>query len=305
MNKVQDDDMKMVSATQGCMVKNETVWTANTIAQELVHDLNSSNIYLQAQHAIQMKGSKDETKIKTADHDSLVASLIKIKSGEIAYANSTKDFTVFNAVNKSNSDVQSMADDDLLAYATIVYDLAVTLGAKLIPYNILIADVTLLKTRLDAFNSDLNAHRNQQSVVVVATENIAKELTRIKGRLKNELDPLVETYFDIAPDFVNQYKSSRKIIHYGVHHVAPEATVNITVTDKLTGTPLRLVHILIVQTDEKDITDDNGASVLQLEKAGVYTLTFTKPAYQMFTQNNVELGVGDVLNLNIQLTAIV
>ena len=305
MEHVQDDSIKMLCATYGTLLKNKPTWLENLIMAGFVDDLKTSTDYLKAQQVIQVTGSKDETKTKQKDHELLVKPLIKVKSGIIAYANAKQDFAIFNSVNKSNSDVEALADDELVAYATIVYNAAVVLETELIPFNIVAADTTAVKTRLDIFDEDLNKHRIQQAAVVVATANIEKELTRIKAKLKLEIDPLVETYLDIAPDFVNQYKSSRKIIHYGVHHKKAEATVNLKVIDAISGDALYLVAVSIVETGESTLTDIDGKDVLQFAKAGVYTLTFKKPAYQMLTQNNVELGVGDVLNLNISLNPIV
>ena len=305
MEHVQDDSIKMLNATYGCLIKNKPVWLANATMASFAAELKTSTDYLKAQQVIQVTGSKDETKTKQKDRELLIKPLIKVKSGIIAYANAKQDFTKFNSINKSNSDVEALADDELVAYATIVYNAAVVLETELILFNIVEADATAVKTRLDIFDNDLNKHRTQQSAVVVATANIAKELTRIKSVLKLEFDPLVETYLDIAPDFVNEYKSSRKTIHYGVHHKKAEATVNLTVTDAISGVTLYLVNVFIVETGEGTQTDIDGTDVLQFAKAGVYTLTFKKPAYQMLTQNNVELGVGDALNLNISLKPIV
>ncbi|MEI6822399.1 MAG: carboxypeptidase-like regulatory domain-containing protein [Bacteroidota bacterium] len=305
MEHIQDDSIKMISATYGCLIKNKPTWLTNATMASFTAELKTSTDYLKAQQVIQVTGSKDETKTKLKDRELLIKPLIKVKSGIIAYANAKQDFTIFNSIKKSNSDIEALADDELVAYATIVYNAAVVLETPLILFNIIADDTTAVKTRLDIFDDDLNKHRIQQAAVVVATANIDKELTRIKAKLKLEIDPLVETYLDIAPDFVNQYKSSRKIIHFGVHHKKAEATVNLKVTDAITGEDLYLVNVLIVETGEATQTNIDGTDVLQFAKAGVYTITCKKPAYQIHTQNNVELGVGDVLNLNISLKLIV
>lgn len=305
MEHIQDDSIKMISATYGCLIKNKPTWLTNATMASFTAELKTSTDYLKTQQVIQVTGSKDETKTKLKDRELLIKPLIKVKSGIIAYANAKQDFTIFNSIKKSNSDIEALADDELVAYATIVYNAAVVLETPLILFNIIADDTTAVKTRLDIFDDDLNKHRIQQAAVVVATANIDKELTRIKAKLKLEIDPLVETYLDIAPDFVNQYKSSRKIIHFGVHHKKAEATVNLKVTDAITGEDLYLVNVLIVETGEATQTNIDGTDVLQFAKAGVYTITCKKPAYQIHTQNNVELGVGDVLNLNISLKLIV
>jgi len=70
-------------------------------------------------------------------------------------------------------------------------------------------------------------------------------------------------------DFVKEYKSSRKLIHYGIHHRKPEATINLTVIDKSTGIALRLIKVLIIETGEETLTDVDGLSKLEFKKAGI------------------------------------
>ncbi len=305
MKKPQDDDLKMINTSHECLLSNILAWGPNTIIQAKVDDLEQSNVYLHKQMMIQMRGSSDETVIKNEARALMETILIKVKNGEIAYSNSVKDRSGFVAINISNSDIKSLKDEEITVYADIVYDMAIDLGIKLPPYNIKPADTLLLKTKTDVYKGVLGGKRDVLTSVTVATANIEKELHRVKVMLREELDPLVETFIDVAPDFVNQYHSARKIVHYGVRHLAPECTINFGAKDSVSSEDLRLVHILVVETGDKALTDDTGAASLQLAKAGLYTVTFTKPNYKALTKTNVELGVGDILTLDVVLTLIV
>ncbi len=298
MEKVQDDDAKMVAVTHDTLIANILSWTPSLIIQDIADDMESAIVYITAQQVIQMTGTSDQTNIKVIDHDLLAKSVIKVKSGIVAYSNSTQDFSVFHSINISNSDIKEMKDNELRAFAIIVHTTAVALGIKLLPFNVVTADFTLLKTRMDNYDIALPGSRTKEATVVVATANIVREIARIKGRLINELDPLVDTYEEDHPDFVNQYKSARKLIHYGVRHNAPEAFINSTVTDSVTQEVLRLVKITVVETGDVSITNDSGTSYTEIAKAGVYTITYEKPGYQKLTKTLVELGVGDRLALS-------
>ncbi len=305
MERIEDNDVKMLGATKECLTKNATSYTGNLIIKDISDDIDVSLVYIQEQHLIQLNGSADATTVKNEDRVLAETSVFKVKSGEIAYFNSVKDHSSFNFINKSNSDIKAMDDNTFVAYANNVHATAVELGVKLVPFNILTTDVTLLKTRIDKLADELAKTRSAITAITVATANINKELHRIKGRLENELDPLVDTFIDTAPDFVNEYHASRKIVHYGVRHKTAEATINFMVISATDETPLRLVKITVLDTTDKALTDDAGAAIVKLEKAGVYTITYEKFGYDLLTQTGVELAVGDVLALTIKLVPIV
>ncbi|MEI6820308.1 MAG: carboxypeptidase-like regulatory domain-containing protein [Bacteroidota bacterium] len=301
MERLQNDYTKMFNSSHDCLIRFTDEWSPNPIIEAFVEDMMQSKAYIHTQMMIQMKGSAGETLIKNEARAELEASLFKVKSGIISYSNSTKDRSGFVVVNISNSDIKALTDEEITAYADIVYELAISLGIKIVPYNIKTADTLLLKSRIDTYNGVLGGTRDVQTTVVVATENIAKEISRMNGRIKNELDPLIETYIDTVPDFVNQYHSSRKIVHYGIRHLNPEATFEFKAIDFITKLPLRLVRIEVVEPGDKALTDDAGVALLQIAKAGIYTITFTKPGYSVLTKANVEVGVGDVLAISVEL----
>ncbi len=305
MERIQDDFLKMLNASHDCVIRFADDWSPNAIIQAIVDDMVQSKAYIHTQMMIQMRGSAGETFIKNEARGELETSLFKMKSGIISYSNSTKDRTDFVSINISNSDIKALTDEEITAYADIVYELAVSLGIKLVPYNIKAADTLTLKSRIDTYKGVLGGKRDVQTTVVVATENIAREISRINGRIKNELDPLIYTFVDTLPDFVHQYHSSRKTIHYGIHHKKPEAIVNLTAIDAITKAPLFWVDVFIIETGELTKTDVEGKSQLDFVKEGVYTVRFTKPGYEELIKTNLELGVGVVLDLEVQLTAIV
>jgi len=305
MDHVQTDYWKMLNASSDCMLKNIVKWGPNPVIQTVVDKLLKANVNLHTYHIIQLSGSSDATLIIKEDRELLEKSVCKVKNGIIAYSNSTKDRTYFKSISLSDSDIRALSENDFLDFSTMLYNAAVELGIKLVPFLVLEADVLLFKSRLDIFSGDLGGKRNKVTSIVAATIAIEKEISAVKELLHKELDPIIENYIETEPDFYNEYKSARKLIHYGIHHRKPEATVNSTVIDAKTKLPLYFVDVLIVETKEKTQTDVNGMVILQFAKAGVYTIKYTKPGYEDLIQNNVELGIGDVLELKIQLTALV
>jgi len=61
----------------------------------------------------------------------------------------------------------------------------------------------------------------------------------------------------------------------------------------------------VIETGELTKTDIEGRVVIDFKIAGIYRVRFTKPGYEEFIYVNLELSVGDKLNLEVQLTAIV
>ena len=305
MEHIQTDDWKMFNASSDCMLRNIAIWGPNPVIQVIVDKIMKANVNLHTYHIIQLSGSSDATLIIKEDRELLEKSVFKTKNGIIAYSNSTKDRTYFKSISLSDSDIKALSENDILDFATMLYNAAVELGIKLVPFLVLEADVLLFKSRLDIYSGDLGGKRNKVTSIVAATIGIEKEISAAKELLHNELDPIIENYKETQAVFYNEYKSSRKLIHYGIHHRKPEATVNSTVTDAKTKLPLYLVDVFIIETGEKTQTDVDGMVTLQFVKAGVYTLKYTKPGYEDLIQNNVQLGVGDVLELQIQLTALV
>lgn len=305
MNKFLDDYFKMINASSDCITKFILVWDPNAVMQELSDDLVQSRVYTHSLLMIQMRGSSDETLIKNERRDELNISLIQGKNSIVSYSNHTKDRVGFMAINKSNSDIKALKDEEVSVYADLMNALTVSLGVKLDPYNFKAADRLVLKTRMDIYAGVLGGTRDAMTSVVTATANIAKERERIMNRLRNEADPLIETFIEISPVFVSEFKSSRKVVHYGTRHENPECTINISAKDAVTSDDLSLVLIEVVETTDKALTDNTGAAELHLALAGTYSLRCTKTGYAVFLQPNVVLGVGDVLNLNILLDPLV
>ena len=301
MERIQDNDVKMVIATNQNLIKNVIHYNGNLKIKNISDDMTGSLAYIETQRAIQLNGSADATTVKNEDRSLTEASTIKVKSGEIAYYNSENNHSNFNFINKSNSEIKAMDDNTFNAYANKVHTTAISLGLLLGPFNVNTSDVTLLKSRIDAFALDLTKTRNAVNAISVATLNIDKELHRIKGRLENELDPLVETFIDTAPDFVAEYKAARKLVHYGVRHSIFEATIYFSVMSDEDASPQRLVKITVLETGDKALTDIFGNSILKIALAGIYTITYEKYGFEILTQPGVELGVGDTPTIKVKL----
>ena len=304
MERNQDNDVKRVAATNECLIKNATSYTGNVKIKAISDGIVVSLDYIEEQRLIQLEGSSDATTVKKEDREATETSVIKVKSGIISYFNSENDHSNFNFINKSNSDIKAMDDNTFNAYANKVHTTAVSLGIKIAPYNIVTADITLLKTRIDKYFADLTKTRNAINAITVATANIDKELHKVNAIFVTVLDPLIETFVDTAPDFVAEYKAARKIVHYGVRHLTYEATIKFSTSNVVDDEALRLVKITVEETEDKALTDDFGNTMLRLALAGVYTIICEKYGFEKYIKTGVELGVGDVLTLIIKLTPI-
>ena len=289
MEHNQTDDWKMIKASIDCMLRNVTVWGPNPVIQAVIDKLTNANISIQTHHIIQLRGSSDETLILKEDRELLEKSVFKAKNGIIAYSNSTKDRTYFKNISLSDSDIKALGENDFLDFSTMLHGAVVELGAKLIPFLVLAADVLLFKSRLDIYSGDLGGKRNRVTSVVAATQSIENEISAAKELLHKELDPIIENYKETERDFYNEYKSSRKIIHFGIHHRKPEATINLNVATGVNKTPVYLASVLILETGEVTQTDSAGMVIIQFAKAGIFTLKITKPGYEDLIKNNVEL----------------
>ncbi len=303
MEKVQDDEVKMVNVTSEFILSNKLIWDPNLVLQDLSDELEGSAVYFEVQRQIQIAGSSDETTQKNYDFEQLLGSILKVRNGIHAYCNYSKDFASLHLVEKSESTIIAMKEDDFIAFASIIYDKGIALGVKMLPYNIKPTDLSIMHSRIETAQGSMFKHRQKVALVYAATSNIETELKRITARMRNELDPLIETFVDIAPDFVIKYRVCRTVIHYGVRHLAPEATINLKIVDITTKAPLRLTAIIVNETGDIALTDDAGLATLKVAKAGIYSLKCTKNTYQILTKDNVELGVGDILNLTIELTS--
>ena len=78
-----------------------------------------------------------------------------------------------------------------------------------------------------------------------------------------------------------------------------------TLADAIDNTPLRLVKIIVMETVDKALTNDDGNAMLKIAKAGVYSIKYEKYGYDTLLKTGVELGVDDVIQLDCKLTPII
>lgn len=77
-----------------------------------------------------------------------------------------------------------------------------------------------------------------------------------------------------------------------------------TVTDSLCGTPISNVTVTISTVNVSDVTAVTGAFATGTPIPGTYTVTFSKPGYVTRTFTNQSFTPGNVVNLNVMMTAV-
>ncbi|HEX8249697.1 MAG TPA: carboxypeptidase-like regulatory domain-containing protein [Pyrinomonadaceae bacterium] len=216
-----------------------------------------------------------------------------------AYAAVTGNNTLKQEVKFKNSDLLRTKDALLAPRCQNIHDLGAANVAALADYGINAAKLTELQTAINDFADAApkpRAAKTTHSTIVASLTQLFDEADAI---LTERMDPLIGLFAATNPDFVATYQSARIIVD------APTTATQLkgTVTNQADGTPVIDATVTIVEAAKTAQTDSTGKYTIKPVEIGTYTVTVTKTGFNDFQITGVEIKLGQVNSLNVELVS--
>ncbi|MEC4050466.1 carboxypeptidase-like regulatory domain-containing protein [Flavobacterium sp. SUN046] len=191
-----------------------------------------------------------------------------------AYAVNSGNREMAKKVKLAFTFLEKLADNAIIANASMIHDNALQIITELAPYSIVATDITDLKTNIDEFNVYLPKPRSEIIDKKEATEALSQLYSETDDLLKNKMDILVGIVQINEPHFYSHYKNSRIIINTGFRTLA----VRCQVVDN-NNQILPKVTVKIKGTMNRYLTKAKGYFYIKSLPEGTYEFNFSKSGY--------------------------
>ncbi|MET0752036.1 MAG: hypothetical protein ABWZ66_01620 [Pyrinomonadaceae bacterium] len=155
---------------------------------------------------------KGITADKTVSKKDLSANAAKMGGLIYAYAAKNGNNGLKQSVDFSKSDLMKVKDGEIAAICQIIHDAGVENKAALKDYGVTDEKLANLQAAIDGYTGEVSKPRSaiiDRKVTKAQTKELFKQADEI---LVEQMDKLIEDFFDTNAEFVAQYKSARIII---------------------------------------------------------------------------------------------
>lgn len=216
-----------------------------------------------------------------------------------AYAAATDNNTLKQEVKFTNSDLLRTKDAMLAPRCQNIHDLGTANLAALADYGINAARLTELQNAIDAYAESAPKPRAAINTRAAKTATLPQLFAEADAILAERMDTFIGLFAAANPDFVTTYQSARKILD------PPTTATQLkgTVTNQSDGAPVADATITIIETTQTANTDSDGNYLIKPVAIGTYTITATKTGFNNFQKTGVEVKLGQVNSLDVELIA--
>lgn len=214
-----------------------------------------------------------------------------------AYASITDNNALKQEVNFNVSKLIQTRDDQLAPRCQNIHAKGVANLDALKDYGVTTAKLTELQTAIDNYSANTPKPRTALSQRKTLQSNLARLFKEADTILVEQMDKLVGAFRSANPDFVTAYESNRII----VDPATTTTQLKGTVTNNADGTPIRGALVTIVELSKTAATDSLGKYLFKPIANGKYTMTVSATGFESFQADNVEVKLGAVNSLNVEL----
>lgn len=184
-------------------------------AHTRLHDINEEIFDLNQRQSV---STTTETALKSFKKKEMIQILLKVTGAMAAHAAATDDSKLRLTATLSEWELKNMRENDLVIKAKAIYDSALPLLDKLIPWGITQADLDLLGTDYAEFKQKTPENRNQRAQSTQATATLKEKLHEGKTLVKEKIDPMMLTFKVLNPSFHAEYVVASTIVDRAAGH---------------------------------------------------------------------------------------
>lgn len=223
-----------------------------------------------------------------------------------AVAKFTKNETLMDKVRFSVSELTRMTDVALKDYAEIIYDKVNANIEKLAEYEITTDSQKIFMETITTYNASLSTPRSGIAEKSQATKKLALLFDSADAVLE-EMDIAAGTIQLKNPDFINGYKTVRKLVDTSAGTIALKASAR----DLSSGEPVKGVLFIFRHAEINSSarggngeiskkTAEKGNFHIKNMPSGTYQVVVSKPGYKDKTVT-VSVADGEMANLRVEL----
>jgi len=213
-----------------------------------------------------------------------------------AWAAENNNNALFDALNVSISKIKAALDDQAGPMCQTIYGHLNTNALTLVPYGLSAAMLSELLNTINDYMASVplptNAINNRQTY----TQNIEDKIKETSEFLERQLDNLVVGQTNNNADFARTYKNSREILNPPTH----STTFKFIVLDE-NGDPINNAKCEAINTTKVSFTGSDGKAELVKFLKGKYNLLVSHSLYVPEQRDNVEIGLGETLEVTFKL----
>jgi hypothetical protein len=232
----------------------------------------------------------------------LVAAMMNVIYGVIAYAVIREDAVIEKKIAFSQWSLQKCRDSVLVARAQLVYETAFPLRNELTRYRVSEEDIGLVDTLKGTFRDLVPQPRDEQIRKKMATRELKDLFKRADDLLYNKIDRVIKVYERDFPGFVQAYFIARIIVDIGVRHmeVKPGVVQGFVMIEGST-IPLRNVRVQMEGRKRVVKTDGKGWFKFWFKKEAKVVPVFELDGYVKDTGTETVIKLGEMVEMRVFL----
>jgi hypothetical protein len=212
-----------------------------------------------------------------------------------AYASDHNEMFLFHSCNKTVRGMSRLRQTLVTDYCQRIHNLATERLPQLAPYLVTPDELTALQTAINTYQTILPKPQALIDERKYLTQRIEELLSDLSKKLK-KLDLQVLILKGSHPEWVTQFKLSRKIVQLGSRKTALKGTI----TDP-NQKPLSNAEIHFPLLNSTRTSNQNGSFVFKSLPAGVHPIIIKRVGYQTLT-TTVVIIQNEHQELKTQLT---
>ncbi|MBM3436832.1 MAG: carboxypeptidase regulatory-like domain-containing protein, partial [Bacteroidetes bacterium] len=154
---------------------------------------------------------------------------------------------------------------------------------------------------------DFNTIIAEPRLGTVSTGSATKDLVlkfKEMDQVLKKMDIMIKPFSRANKDFVDSYFGARAIVDLGHRKSGTKyAVFEVLIRDFETQAPIEGASFFVVETGQKIITGADGKARVSLKVAGTFTIQVTMEGYTPYTEEGINILLGNQLNFEIDLEA--
>jgi len=278
MNGTLNNQLRMIRTTWKTLQDNGVIWADFVKFAAYCAALGIEIVIIDEKANLLMEIDGGPKAEKERLRALMVQSTMKVAGSGYSYADDENDTLLLEKMDFSKSELLNLVDAEQANRAEMVYNVIHPIVADLADYKIVAADLTELKSRVDAYREFLTAPKNNADVGAGLREELVVHKNKSMKLLK-KLDKLMEHYKEDHHEFVTVYTKSRVIVDLGHRYRKPISFITGKTVKVGTGETLNDVKLTILGDEKHGVLSSNvglfsvgayqeGDLILVAEKTG-------------------------------------